>query len=172
MITQLAPPIQSTYHPHLPIPGITFRLAQHQDLETLQKNCYPDAIWSQFQDHFEYLLKWQEDGRCSILIAETTNHPEIIGSGQLIRQMDKAEIAELSVRQDFQNRGIGMAAIHILTQIATEQQLDLLEIGAAIENEKALRLYRRLGFNNERRLLLPNSEEAIILSKPLTPEKT
>ena len=119
----------------------------------------------------EYLLTWQKSGRCHILVAELTNQPgdipQLIGSGQLIRQADKAEIADLVICKAFQNQGIGTAVIQILTQIARKQQLTLLEIGASIENEKALRLYRRLGFNKERRMMLPNSEEAIVLQKNL-----
>jgi ribosomal protein S18 acetylase RimI-like enzyme len=52
-----------------------------------------------------------------------------------------------------------------LTRIAKERQLGMVEIGAAVTNQNALRLYRRLGFTNERQIMLPNSEEAILLSK-------
>ncbi len=172
MIGQSTPPLQVNYHPPTPIAGIIFRLAQHQDLEMLWKSCYPDAIWSQFEDHFEYLLKWQASDRCYILVAVTTNNADIVGSGQLIRQSNKAEIAELAVREDYQCRGIGTAIIQILTQLAKERHLSLLEIGAAIENESALRLYKRLGFSHERQLILPNSKKAIVLSKDITTRGT
>ena len=157
-------PIQ--FQPPHPVPGISFRLAQSRDLEMLWENCYPGTPWDHFQDHYEYLLGWQENGRCHILIAETTT-AEIIGSGQLINQPDKAEIAELVVRDNYQNRGIGTAVIQILTQIAVEKGIDCIEIGAAIENQQALRLYRRLGFTNERQVQLPGNQKAIFLSKTL-----
>jgi ribosomal protein S18 acetylase RimI-like enzyme len=182
------PPILSShiyYQPPNPIPGLSFRLAQYQDLEMLWKNCYPERSWEQFRDHFEYLLQWQENGRCYVLVAEAVVQsprnqplrspinrpnrpapsPEIIGSGQLIVYSDKAEIAELFISESFQNRKIGTAVIQILTRIAKEQQVGLLEIGATPQNEKALRLYRRLGFDNVRHLQLPGSEKAVLLSK-------
>ncbi len=96
----------------------------------------------------------------------------IIGSGQLISRANKAEIAELAVHPNYQNRGVGTAIIHILTQIARERQTPLLEIGAAIENKAALRLYRRLGFGRERLIRLPTNQEAIILKKNLTSERS
>lgn len=175
MVNQSTHSQQQTFPAPMAIPGVSFRLAHAVDLPALNENCYPDTDWEKFQDQYNYLLRWQENGRCYILIAEydenaTVSSPIIIGSGQLLPRADKAEIAELAVHPDYRNRGIGTAMIHILTQIARERQNILLEISAAIENEAALRLYRRLGFGRERLIRLPTNQEAIILNKNLTPE--
>jgi ribosomal protein S18 acetylase RimI-like enzyme len=175
MIHKSATPTQVNFQPPAPIPGVSFRLASEQDLEMLWQNCYPETDWPQFQDHYNYLLKWQKNGRCAILIAETISQtisltpdsPTIIGSSQLIRRGDTAEIAELFVHPNHRNQGIGSALIDILTQIAQEQKTSILEIGADTNNQAALRLYRRLGFGSERTLCLPNGQEAVILNKNL-----
>lgn len=162
------------FHHPTPIPGVVFRLAQQGDLSSLQANCYPETDPRQFEEHFSFLLKWQANGRCYIVVAETIPQTEsdvgtagkiIIGSGQLIRLIDKAEIAELAVNLNYRNRGIGSAIIHILTGIAGEKGLDMVEIGVTIDNREALKLYRRLGFSQERRVELPGPQEAILLSK-------
>lgn len=166
MINRTSPLTQQRLTPKKPIPGITFRLAQPQDLPALQENCYPETERRPFQDHYSYLLRWQKNGRCAILIAET-HFPTIIGSGQLIRRGDTAEIAELSVHPGYRNQGIGTALIDILTQIARQQKTSILEIGAEVNNQAALRLYRRLGFGRNRLLNLPTGQKAIILNKSL-----
>jgi ribosomal protein S18 acetylase RimI-like enzyme len=167
--------------------GIGFRLAHQGNLQALWESCYPETDWEQFQEHYRYLLRWQERGRCYILLAEWREgksrggiealgdigedhleYPVIVGSGQLIPQREKAEIAELVVHPDFRNRGIGTAMIEILTRIAQERNIHMLEIGAAVENQAALRLYRRLGFGRERILRLQTGQEAIILYKRFT----
>ncbi|MFZ0548093.1 MAG: GNAT family N-acetyltransferase [Candidatus Promineifilaceae bacterium] len=194
-VKRLSPPNQHHLYPPTPIPGVSFRLAVIGDLPTLHENCYPETNWRQFRDHFEYLLKWQHNGRCCILIAETifpqkaTSHEltqidtngfignggmaeesmpsMIIGGGQVFFRTEMAEIAELSVHFDYRNRGIGTAIIHILSQIALDRKISILEIGVAVENQAALRLYRRLGFAWDRYLRLPDAQEAIILRKRL-----
>lgn len=188
MITQPASPLPVTFDPATAaIEGIGFRLAHQGDLQALWESCYPETDWEQFQEHYRYLLRWQEHGRCYILIAECSEeksrnvsqgleveahgyqlaYPGIVGSGQLILQREKAEIAELAVCSNYRNRGIGTAMIEILTRIAQERNIHMLEIGAAVENQAALRLYRRLGFGRERLLRLPTGQEAIILQKRL-----
>jgi ribosomal protein S18 acetylase RimI-like enzyme len=198
MIDPSSPLTQQIFLPPGSAPGVSFRLANPHDLRAIQENCYPEIDWWQFQHHYEYLLKWQENGRCYILVAEIahsyvnrfgksirddsamlitglpnlgraqSNHrATVIGSGQLIFQADTAEIAELSVHPTYRNQGIGTAIIHILTQIAQERKTSILEIGADIDNEAALRLYRRLGFGRDRYLRLPNAQEAIVLKKYL-----
>jgi RimJ/RimL family protein N-acetyltransferase len=61
--------------------------------------------------------------------------------------------------------------IQILTELARQNGTDVLEIGVEVENQAALRLYRRLGFGRERSLQLLLGQEAIILSKSLAPRK-
>ena len=190
MTTQPVSLLPVTFAPLTPIEGIGFRLAQQEDLQALWESCYPETDWEQFQEHYRYLLRWQEHGRCYILIAECLeeksrkvpqgfgvsqsfwgeaqgHYPRIVGSGQLILQREKVEIAELAVYPNFRNRGIGTAMIEILTRIAQGRNKHMLEIGADVENQAALRLYRRLGFGRERWLHLPDGQEVVILHKHL-----
>jgi ribosomal protein S18 acetylase RimI-like enzyme len=186
---QARPQPQHFFTPPYPIPAVSFRLLDKEDSLSLNKNCYPETDWEQFRDHYSQLLRCQASGRCYILVAEyhqikddrVDQLPElessgmrgavIIGSGQLINRGEKAEISELVVHQDYRNRRIGTAVIQILTELARQNGTDVLEIGVEVENQAALRLYRRLGFGRERSLQLLLGQEAIILSKSLAPRK-
>jgi ribosomal protein S18 acetylase RimI-like enzyme len=170
----LLSPTQTCFHPPAPVPGVVFSLAQPDDLSSLQANSYTETDPRQVEEHFSFLLKWQATGRCYLVVGETVPETEmdggtagkiIIGSGQLIRLIDKAEIAELAVNLHYRNRGIGSAIIHILTGIAGQNGLDMVEIGVTVDNREALKLYRRLGFSQERRVELPGPQEAILLRK-------
>jgi len=145
---------------------LSFRLAGETDCRPVQAACYPEKSILRFRSHFDHLLDWQANGRCAWLIgADKTN--QIVASGQLILYPHGAELANLSVIPDRQNEGIGAALVEVLTAVARHLDLPGLEIGVAVSNGRALALYQRLGFREDRRLQLPNAEPAVILYKKL-----
>ncbi len=145
---------------------IRFRLALAADFQALHDACYPEKSRLKFRSHFTHLLDWQENGRCYWLIG-TDKTKQIIASGQLVLYPHGAELANLSVIPDRRNEGIGAALIEILTAVARHINLPGLEIGVAASNGRALALYQRLGFTEDRRLQFPNAEPAVILYKAL-----
>jgi ribosomal protein S18 acetylase RimI-like enzyme len=78
-----------------------------------------------------------------------------------------AEVASLAVTAGRQGQGIGSAIIEVLLAMARYLGLPGVEIGVAADNERALALYQRLGFVEDRRIGLANGEIAIILYKAL-----
>lgn len=163
----LLPP--ELFKPSMTIPPyITFRLAQEGDRRPLQAACYSGYVGSQFLDLFNHLLRRQAQGRCFWLII--TAHDRIIGNGQLViypssRGTLSAECANLFVVPDYRGQGIGTALIGVLTAVAHYHHITNLEIGVTTDNPRALALYQRLGFEEDRRLQLPNSKPSIILHK-------
>lgn len=94
----------------------------------------------------------------------------IIGFGQLSRWGWRGEICNLIVKEDSRSQGIGTALIHHLIEIARINNLRDVEIGGALSNPRALALYRRLGFQEERRLYLElgrGPEPVVYLVMPL-----
>lgn len=147
---------------------LTFRLVQEADRRPLHTACYPDYIALQFRDLFNHLLRRQEQGLCFWLIV--TDHSRIIGNGQLViypsaAEASVAECANLFVVPDYRGQGIGTALLGILTAVARHHHLTHLEIGVTTDNPRALGLYQHLGFEEDRRLQLPNSKPSIILHK-------
>ncbi len=98
------------------------------------------------------------EGRARLwgLVAEANG--EIVGFGQLTRWGWRGEICNLIVRENWRGKGIGTALIRQLIEIARQLGLREVEIGGAEANPRALALYRRLGFEDERRVLLDLGE--------------
>jgi ribosomal protein S18 acetylase RimI-like enzyme len=157
-------------------PGVRFRLAQPDDLPELQLRCFPDQEARRLAAQFRRMLQRQRHGRGYHLLAvmadPATIRSRLVGSGQLLLHPHSAELAELAVTAAYRGLGIGTALITILTRIARHLALPALEIGVAVTNSRALTLYHRLGFVEDRRLEMPfaqAAEPAIILVKELPP---
>jgi len=144
---------------------LLIRLARDEDLLNLYSNFYSRQSFPIFRDRFHRFLERQENGRSFWLIVEL--NLRLIGNGQLIIYPNGAELANLGVVKEHQNRRIGTGMIHILSAIARQVGVKSVEIGAAVSNARALSLYRRLGFEEDRCLKLIDSESVIILRKEL-----
>jgi ribosomal protein S18 acetylase RimI-like enzyme len=79
---------------------------------------------------------------------------ELIGYGQLTHWAQVAEISDLNIVPTWRNQGIGTVIIKHLETIAMGWGCPVVEIGSAATNEGALRLYKRLGYGEHRRLFL------------------
>lgn len=142
-----------------------FRLADRSDLKPLYSGLYSHLQYSEFRDRYDHFLNAQLAGRSYWLVAEDCS--QLVGSGQLIAYPSSAELANLTVVQERQGKGIGTAMISVLTAIAGHIGLDSLEIGVDASNSRALALYQRLGFETDRQLRLPVGQPALVLRKLL-----
>lgn len=82
-----------------------------------------------------------------------------------------AEISDLMVNPMYRSQGIGRAMIAYLTETACKLRVETLEIGAALSNPRAMALYRRLGFADDRIIevdLGHDPEPVLFLVKRLT----
>ena len=145
---------------------IRFRLVTLSDCQPLHIACFPEKPFIQFRSHCHHLLEWQDDGRCYWLVG-INKTGQINASGQLVLYPHGAELANLSVIPTRRSEGIGTALIGVLTAVARHLQLPSLEISVAVSNTRALALYQRLGFTEDRRLQLPHDKSVIILHKDL-----
>jgi len=59
-----------------------------------------------------------------------------------------AEISDLIVASSFRDQGVGSQIILYLTEAARRLHVQILEIGVALSNPRAMALYRRLGFSD------------------------
>lgn len=170
MATNPLPPDLLT--PSSPVPAnLCLRLVEAQDLRPIHSACYPQEPFHRFQALFRRLFLWQENGRCYWVVATAATSDQsttqIVGSGQLVIYPHGAELANLSVVPAYRNQGIGTAIITVLTAIARYIGLTGVEIGVKLDNQRALALYRRLGFVIDRHRRLLDGKPAIILHKAL-----
>jgi RimJ/RimL family protein N-acetyltransferase len=147
-------------------PNISFRLVQEEDRRPLHRTCYSDYNALKFRDLFNHLLRRQEQEHCFWLVI--TADDNIIGNGQLVIYSTSAECANLFVIPEYRGQGIGTALIELLTAVARHLNITNLEIGVSIDNPRAQALYQRLGFQEDRRIQLPDSKPSIILHKVIT----
>ena len=157
------------FNPENAVPeGCRFRLATEQDLMPLYTAFYLERPILNFRAYFQRQLDRQERRRALWLVVEAAN--VIIGSGQCIIYPEVGELANLNVKPDFRNQGIGSAMIELLVELARHIGMSNVEIGVSADNELALKLYCRLGFSQDRTLRMGESAPAIILRKSFEPE--
>lgn len=143
--------------------GVCFRLAVETDLLPLHADFYAHQPKLRFMDYFHRMLKRQQRGNSYWLIVETGQ--SIIANGMLLIYAHGAELANLQVAEKHRGQGIGTALIQLLTRLAQQLGQGGVEIGVSADNERAMTLYERLGFAEDRWLHLPAGESAIILRR-------
>ena len=139
-----------------------FTLATVTDKRPLHTQFY--AHKHDFRRWFDEMMMWGENGRCFWLVCWQDG--ELIANGQLLIYPHGAELANIAVAPARQGQGIGTALIAALEAIARENGLAEVEIGVDVENGRALALYERLGFVEDRRIELMG-ETAVILYKTM-----
>ena len=140
---------------------IHIRPARLADALLLQRRCWPERSLDSVQ---RLITRAQRMARNHYGIGVVVVVEEgVIGYGQLALWPRCAEISDLVVVEAYRGRGLGTALIQYLMRAAREMQAAAVEIGAALDNVRALALYRRLGFRDERviRLHLGGSEVAV-----------
>ena len=76
------------------------------------------------------------------------------GYGQVTLWNRMAEIADLAIAEARRGQGLGTVLIQYLVRTARGMNAPRVEIGVAPENTGALNLYRRLGFQDDRMVLI------------------
>jgi ribosomal protein S18 acetylase RimI-like enzyme len=99
------------------------------------------------------------------------NDYRILGYGQLTIWPRTTEISDLIIAPDYRGSGIGTAIIGGLVDKVRSLHLPHVEIGVALSNPRALALYQRLGFKQDRIINLDighGSEPVMYLIMQLT----
>ena len=145
--------------------SLQFRLASDEDLMAVHNSFYAGQPFTQFRAHYLRVMDRQQKGRSYWLVVKLKTR--FIGTGQLVIYAHGAELANIVVSAENRNQGVGSAIIHVLTAIARHVGLTTIEIGVNADNERALALYRRLGFVEDRQMRVTDGDPAIILRKAL-----
>lgn len=145
------------------VPDLILRLVQIEDVPALKHTCWPEMSLEAVRAKIAGIIARCERGLAWGLVALAEG--SAVGYGQLTRWGRRGEISDLVVGEAWRGQGIGTAIVQRLLEIAREQGIGEVEIGAASSNPRAAALYRRLGFEEKRRLLLElgNGLELVIL---------
>ena len=119
-----------------------------RDAADLQTACWPDWPMGTIR---ELLLRADgiaHRGRGIGVVADSQRG--ILGYGQLTIWPRTAEISDLIVTPAYRGQGIGTAIINHLVDQVRARRIAQVEIGVALGNARALALYQRLGFAQDR----------------------
>lgn len=93
-------------------------------------------------------------GRGLGVVVTTNDRHTLIAYGQVTLWLRAAEISDLMVAAPYRSQGIGTTMIQYLVRVARDMHASKVEIGAMMENTRALALYRRLGFIDFKQVVL------------------
>ncbi len=152
--------------------GLLIRPACAEDAPSVQRACWPEQPLGKIATLLQRAEKLRKKRRGLGVVA--VRDGGIYGFGMLTLWPRAAEISDLVVSARYRGQGIGTAIIQFLTEAACELNATAVEIGVALSNTRALRLYRRLGFRDRRTIqvdLGQGPEPVLYLEKELTPQQ-
>jgi len=146
------------------------RPAHLSDALSLHKMCWPDRPLKNVRKLLERTQKLACYHRGLGVVA--VRDSVLCGFGMLTLWPRAAEISDLIVNPGYRDQGIGSMIIAHLTEAASNLHAQMIEIGVALSNPRALALYRRLGFTDHHTVEvdLGNGPEIVLyLTKSLEP---
>ncbi|NLX09060.1 MAG: GNAT family N-acetyltransferase [Chloroflexi bacterium] len=159
-----------TDRPKTALSLITVRAARLDDAPTLKTMCWPERSLDSVSELVQRTLRLTQHQRGTGAVGAWNG--QLCAFGMLTLWPRNAEISDLIVHPDYRSHGVGSQIITYLTEAARQLQVQTLEIGVALSNPRALALYRRLGFQDNRVVNLDlgsGSEPVMYLTKDLTP---
>jgi len=156
---------------HPPDPHIQVRPVTEDDLPHLRQHLWRERAATLTDLILKHILQRIASGRGLGLVAQAaTPERQIIAYGQIMDWQRCAEISDLLVEAAYRGQGIGTALIQHLVQTARRNRRECVEIGVAVENVRALKLYERMGFKHayRQRPAAPGMGETLYLRLSLT----
>jgi ribosomal protein S18 acetylase RimI-like enzyme len=120
-------------------------------LEDLRRSIYQDlfyATWGGW-DEARHIRHFSECiARGHIFLIEVNG--ERVGMIQIFDETNAVQVGEIQVLSSHQNRGVGTAVLRDVIARAQESNKSV-RLSVGLKNDKAYRLYRRLGFHTVER---------------------
>jgi ribosomal protein S18 acetylase RimI-like enzyme len=149
-----------------PDAAVKIRPVRISDTSALHENCWPERTYEEVYQLVRRAQQIAGQGRGLGIVALGEDGASVIGYGQLTAWPNCGELSDLVVTPAYRGRGLGTTLIQYLTRAAREMHLPCVEIGAVVSNQRALALYRRLGFKDSHTLSFRgqrNEEDVVIL---------
>lgn len=149
-------------------PQVIFRELQRSDFRPLHIACWPDQSRAYVEMMFRRAFTLQNRRRGGARVAVVNDRP--CGFGLITLWSQVAEISDLVVCDDLRGFGIGTGLLAELGHLAESLGSKTLEIGARVNNTRAIALYERVGFTTNRTIhmrLSAGVEDIVYLQKSI-----
>lgn len=119
-------------------------------LEDLRRVVYQELFvatwgeWDEARHQRHWAACWQRGGICTIEVDGMR-----VGMIQLVEQDDAMEVQEIQIHPAYQGRGVGTRVLLDVVDRAHGQH-KTVSLSTGLQNHRAVRLYRRLGFEHVR----------------------
>lgn len=144
---------------------IEIRKMELTDLEQIE-----DILESDFDDFWNASIFKQELQNENSYYLVAILDGEVVGFAGYMLILDEADITNVVVRKDMRNRGIATKLLErLLDLIEPMSKIELITLEVNENNEPAIKLYEKFGFNQEglRKNYYKDHQNALILSKKL-----
>ena len=144
---------------------VVFRLLDSETAEAYRKEIarfYYDNVRSNaFLGHYTYEEAYEKIGSLVSHLADGTataygafEKDELCGFiwayRHPFREEERMYVSEIRVKEEFRNQGIGTELLRLVEDKAKETGIKAMYLHAEANNTNGLRLYKRLGFKEER----------------------
>ena len=134
------------------------------DLDSISEDLYKD-----FDDFWNYNLFKSEfkNENAKYIVAKQNN--EIVGFAGIWTIVDVAHIANIVVKKDMRNNGIGSLLLQSLINMSQELNMHEITLEVNERNSSAIGLYRKFGFEQVglRKKYYRTGDSAIIMTKAI-----
>ena len=145
--------------------AVKIRPVRISDTAALNEVCWPERSHGSV---YQLVLRAHRNARqgrgLGIVVVDETDSTVLKGYGQLTLWPQCGEVSDLMIGAQYRRQGLGTAMIQYLVRAAREMHVPYVEIGAAVRNEGAIALYRRLGFQDDHTIMLNlgNGRESVL----------
>ncbi len=123
--------------------NIEIKKMNKNHLEEIKENLEVD-----FDDFWNYnILKEELSSDSSKYIVAITKS-EVIGFAGIKFALDQVDIMNIVTRKDYRNKGVGTLLLRELISICKEFKANSIFLEVSEDNEPAIKLYKKLGFEN------------------------
>ena len=119
----------------------------------------------------EIIVPWSKDALSSLIRQQNIIFrvmlldDEVIGYYSFQKVFDEGYINNIAIKREYQSKGYGTKLFEDLIERAHKFEVNALTLEVEVDNEKALKLYKKFGFQEEgrRKNFYLNKKDAIIM---------